>query len=129
MKHIYVSRKELQLLLDSLNEEVTDHIPSIIKRDIFGGSLETAYLSSRNIRGMLSKLNRRKAGDETACTIIKNDTEHSRFPCSDQLFVTAIEDDTTPSPAGVRIYHVADAEYYADRSPGKLHPADEEAAA
>lgn len=41
---------------------------------------EKVFLSQRNILTLLSKLDRRQAGDTTACTIIKNDNIHSIYP-------------------------------------------------
>lgn len=72
------------------------------------------YLSRRNLMTLLSKLDRQKDGDATACTIIK-----SQFPVPLEPFaqsvplvvVTAVEDDV----------------YYAsqDRVASPVHPADE----
>ena len=68
------------------------------------------YLSRRNLLTLLSKLDRQAAGDETACAIIKSANPADPY-CNtiDQVVVTA----------------VADEEFYADRSPGTMHPADE----
>jgi hypothetical protein len=48
-------------------------------------------------------------GDSSACTIIKQDTVHPVYPCSDVIAVTALEDK----------------DYYTDRIAGPMHPADE----
>lgn len=72
--------------------------------------MEQIYLTRRNLLTLLSKLDRKKAGDETACTIIKQDNRHSLYPqtmraCS----ITALED----------------AEYYTSREAGEVHRLDE----
>lgn len=67
------------------------------------------YLSRRNLLTLLSKLDRKAAGEETACTLIKTDNTHEKYPQSmSRIEVTAIEDD----------------EYYASRLPGEVHPSD-----
>ena len=68
------------------------------------------YLSRRNLLALLSKLDRRAAGDETACAIIKYSNPTDPY-CNtiDQVVVTA----------------VADEEFYANRQPGVMHPLDE----
>ena len=70
----------------------------------------TLYLSRRNLLSLLSKLDRQEAGDETACAIIKYSNPADPY-CNtiDQVVVTA----------------VADEEFYANREPGAMHPADE----
>jgi len=72
--------------------------------------MNQVYLSRRNLLTLLSKLDRLKAGEVTACTIIKNDTKHPKYPQSmKEIVVTAIED----------------GEYYVERNPGIVHPSDE----
>jgi hypothetical protein len=72
--------------------------------------MKHVYLSRRNLLTLLSKLDRVAVhGDTSACTIIKQDTVHPTYPCSDKIAVTALED----------------AEYYTDREPGRVHPKDE----
>lgn len=66
------------------------------------------YLTRRNLLTLLSKLDRQAAGETTACTIIKHDTVHPKFPIQEAVIVTAIEDE----------------EYYEDREPGDVHFAD-----
>ena len=68
------------------------------------------YLSRRNLLALLSKLDRQAAGDETACAIVKYSNPADPY-CNtiDQVVVTA----------------VADEEFYANRAPGAMHPADE----
>lgn len=70
--------------------------------------MEKVFLSRRNLLTLISKLDRKKSGEGTACTIIKNDTIHSEFPCSNKIQVTAVEDEV----------------YYKDRNPGEIHPSD-----
>jgi len=72
--------------------------------------MQRLFLSRRNLLSLLSKLDRVKAGDKSACTIIKADTLHPKYPSTDVITVTAIEDEN----------------YYIDRQPGIMHPADEE---
>ena len=71
--------------------------------------MKHVYLSRRNLLTLLSKLDAAIYGDTSACTIIKQDTVHPTYPCSDKIAVTALED----------------AEYYTDREPGRVHPKDE----
>jgi hypothetical protein len=74
-------------------------------------NMEQIYLSRRNLQSLLNKLDRNKnAGyNQSACTIIKNDTEHPQYPQSiPNIAVIAIEDDL----------------YYTDREAGEVHPAD-----
>ena len=73
--------------------------------------MQTVYLSRRNLRTLLAKLdrNQRFIGETSACTIIKQDTVHPKYPCSDVIEVVAVED----------------AEYYTERAPGRMHPAEE----
>ena len=71
--------------------------------------MEHIYLTRRNLLTLLSKLDRKKAGEETERTIVKNDTVHPTYPCSSPTVVTALEDE----------------EYYTDRKPGKVYPADD----
>lgn len=61
------------------------------------------YLSERNLRVLLSKLERYKNGEQTACTIVKH-ANHLDPYCStiDEIAVIAIPDDQyyTKRPAG-----------------------------
>ena len=71
--------------------------------------MQTLYLTRRNLVTLLNKLDRNvKSPDESLCTIIKCDTVHPKYPCSDVIQVTAVED----------------AEYYTDRAAGEVFPAD-----
>jgi hypothetical protein len=67
------------------------------------------YLTRRNLLTLLSKLDRAKKGEYTFCSIIKRDTVHPTFPCSDVTLVTAIEDEA----------------YYIDREPGEVIQKDD----
>jgi hypothetical protein len=68
------------------------------------------YLSRRNLLVLLSKLDRRAAGEETAGTIIKRDNAHAKYPQTmKQIEVIAVED----------------VEYYTTREAGMMHPSDE----
>lgn len=66
--------------------------------------MKRVYLTRRNLLALLSKLDRVKAGEQSKCTLIKQDTVHPKYPCSDIISVTAVED----------------TDYYADRQPGEL---------
>ena len=70
----------------------------------------TLYLSRRNLLSLLSKLDRRAAGDATACAIIKYSNPADPY-CNtmDQVTVIAIPDE----------------KFYTNRSPCAMHPADE----
>jgi hypothetical protein len=64
------------------------------------------YLTRRNLLALLRKLDRNKeAGEKVShCTIVKNDTEHKRFPIvgADAVSITAVEDeDYYDRPAGI----------------------------
>ncbi len=68
------------------------------------------YLSRRNLLTLISKLDRVKQGEASLCTLMKNDNQHPTMPQNHPcVFVTAVEDD----------------DYYVDRDPGDVHPADE----
>lgn len=69
--------------------------------------MNTVYLSRRNLLTLLSKLDRKAKGEETACKLVKLDTVHEKYPCSDVTQVIALENE----------------EYY-DREPGVVNPED-----
>lgn len=72
--------------------------------------MEQVYLSRRNLLTLLAKLDRNKeTPGASQCTIVKQDTQHPKYPCSNYIAVTALEDE----------------EYYTDRLPGRMHPAEE----
>jgi len=70
---------------------------------------EVVYLSRRNLLTLLSKLDRKAAGEETACTIIKNDNMHPVY---------------AQSMKSISVIAVEDKDYYIDRPAGIMHPAD-----
>lgn len=68
------------------------------------------YLTRRNLQTLLYKLDRNKGNPgESKCTITKMDTRHKKYPCSEVVVVTAVEDE----------------EYYTDREAGEMHPYDD----
>lgn len=68
------------------------------------------YLTRRNLLVLLNKLDRKKKGQGTACTILKFDNTHPVYPQSVPVIsVMALEDE----------------EYYTHRPPGAVHPEDE----
>lgn len=71
--------------------------------------LPRVYLSRRNLLVLLSKLDRVKEGDISACTLIKSDNVHPRYPQTmPDIVVTAVED----------------SDYYTERIPGATFPKD-----
>lgn len=74
--------------------------------------MEQVYLSRRNLLTLLNKLDRQARGEETKCTVIKNDNKHAKYPQSmEHIAVTAVEDE----------------EYYASRPAGVMHASDDPA--
>jgi hypothetical protein len=68
------------------------------------------YLSERNLRILLSKLERYKAGENTACAIVKRANHLDPYTCTmDEIAVIAIPDD----------------KFYAARNPGSMLEVDE----
>jgi hypothetical protein len=70
--------------------------------------MQKVYLTRRNLLTLLSKLDRAKNGEQTARTLVKQDTIHPKYPCSDIIEVTAVEDE----------------DYYTDRLAGVVHSGD-----
>lgn len=71
--------------------------------------MEIVYLSRRNLLTLLSKLDRKKNGEQTQCMIIKRDTIHPIYPQTmDCIAVIAVEDE----------------DYYINRQPGAVNPKD-----
>ena len=73
--------------------------------------VEHLFLSRRNLQVLLSKLDRKQAGDQTHCAIIKRQGPSNNFrQTAPVVVVAAVEDD----------------EYYGaqDRPAGDMHPAD-----
>jgi hypothetical protein len=50
--------------------------------------MQRVYLTRRNLLALLSKLDRAAAGENTECTILKQDTLHPHYPSSDIIQVT-----------------------------------------
>lgn len=72
-------------------------------------NIPTVYLSRRNLLTLLSKLDRAKLGETTACTLIKHDNNHPTYSQTHaSMVVVAVEDDV----------------YYVDRPVGPVHPSD-----
>jgi hypothetical protein len=71
--------------------------------------MQQLYLTRRNLQTLLNKLNRcrRDGPDASERTLIKRDTLHPVYPCTDVIIVTAVEDE----------------DYY-DRLPGTMSPKD-----
>lgn len=71
--------------------------------------MEHVFLTRRNLEVLLSKLDRVKAGESSACTLVKYKNPHGEFTQTmKEISVTAVED----------------AVYYVDRHPGEVHPSD-----
>ena len=72
--------------------------------------MQTVYLSRRNLEVLLSKLDRKAAGEETACAIIKqqNPLDKPYLMTMKQLKVVAVPDEL----------------FYANREAGEMHPDD-----
>lgn len=70
--------------------------------------MKQVYLTRSNLLALISKLDRAALGQTTARTLVKRDTVHPVYPCSDEISVTAVEDE----------------DYYTDRPAGEIHPAD-----
>lgn len=71
------------------------------------------YLSRRNLLSLLSKLDRRELGEDTACALVKFQQPNPDLPfrqTMDEILVVA----------------VSDHEFYGgqNRTPGDIHPAD-----
>lgn len=74
--------------------------------------MATVFLSERNLKTLLSKLERERKGEQTSCTIIKYQHRSDNYKQSmKQLVVVAVRDD----------------EYYPalGRLPGIVHEGDE----
>ena len=71
--------------------------------------MAVVYLSRRNLLALLSKLDRVATGDFSNRTLIKHDSQHPIYPQSE------------PS---ITVIAVEDSDYYIDREPGEILPAD-----
>lgn len=63
------------------------------------------YLSERNLRALLSKLERKKKGDDTACAIVKYQDKNSKYKNSSKA---------------IRVVAITDEEAYTNREPGYM---------
>ena len=80
--------------------------------------MDHVFLSRRNLLTLLSKLDRKAAGEETTCSIIKNDNAHLEYPQTiAHIMVTAIED--------IEVHAVEDADYYTQREAGPMLAQDD----
>ena len=67
------------------------------------------YLSRKNLLSLLGKLDGKKQGIPSTCTIVKYDNVHPKYPQSHEyIAVTALEDE----------------EYYTDRAAGVVREGD-----
>jgi hypothetical protein len=73
--------------------------------------MQTVYLTRRNLLTLINKLDRAAKGEVTAKSLIKSDTAHPKYACTDVIAVVAVEDD----------------DYYIDRMAGDVYPADDPA--
>lgn len=67
------------------------------------------YLSERNLRVLLSKLERKKAGEDTECTILKYQDPHSEYKNSSKA---------------IKVVAITNAECYKHRVAGYMLPID-----
>jgi hypothetical protein len=74
--------------------------------------INTVYLTERNLRTLLSKLERKKSGEFTACTIIKPASDNPKFE-QGKTIVVAVLDEEFYGSEGL------------DRPAGAVHPSDE----
>lgn len=73
---------------------------------------DVLYLSERNLRTLLSKLERKAAGDTTMCTLVKYQQKTAEYKQSmREIMVVAVADD---------IYYAAQ-----NRTAGDVHPLDD----
>jgi hypothetical protein len=72
--------------------------------------IPTVYLSRRNLLVLLSKLDRKAAGEDTRCTIEKNDNMHPIYP---------------QTMRSIDVIAVEDEDYYTHRTAGSVHQSDE----
>lgn len=117
--------------------------------------MHKVYLSRRNIQTLLNKLDRVKSGDFSACTLIKCDNQHAKYPQTmSQCAVSAVEGNAdlpgnenqiylsresltnlmtglndsgnaNMVSSGVTVFALEDAEYYSTREPGEVYHADD----
>lgn len=125
MIQTFITRAELNHLLTELDAGI--ETPQLVKVAMMNlvpnEEIETVYISRRNILTLLSKLDRAQRGEKTACTILKNDTAHLKYPCTSRFAITATEE-PVPVADSAFIFALEDEEYYVDRPAGPIHPAD-----
>lgn len=130
MKTIKISRDTLNTLLSEIIIKGVSRPISLFQNSPDSNAefcnADVVYLSERNVKALLSKLNRVKNGEHSYCMIIKIDTVHPKFPCSDEVVVLAVEsdDDTQNQPAKFVVIGVDDCLYYTERRAGDVHPRD-----
>lgn len=71
--------------------------------------METIYLSERNLRVLLSKLERKKSGDKTECSIIKYKDINSEYKNSMSICI---------------VIAIQDSQMYENREPGYMSSVD-----
>lgn len=64
------------------------------------------FLTRRNLLALLEKLDHVVDGGSSACTLVKNDTEHPTYPII--------------GASSIRVTAVEDSAYYQDRTPGDV---------
>ncbi|WP_136525494.1 hypothetical protein [Geomonas ferrireducens] len=72
-------------------------------------NVSRVYLSRRNLLTLLSKLDRRASGQQTACTIVKRDNANRLYP---------------QTMKNIEVIAVEDEEYYKERDPGPVLDVD-----
>lgn len=122
--NLYISRSQLRHLLTRTGVKHRRRRQHVI------------YLSQRNLVALLSKLDRRQAGEETACAIVKHAQDDEDCPFNQSLpevLVTAVEDSAWRGQTynftlfNTDILVVDDEAYYGaqGRAAGAMHDRDE----
>jgi hypothetical protein len=124
---VYLHASHLTRLLEILDNggSASD---SIYIMDEPGELEEVIYLTRRNILTLQLKLARIKGGDFRRAGLQKNDTQHSRYPCTVRMAIIPVTDDSeypVPPSCTTRIFPVEDEDYYIDREPGAINPLDD----
>ena len=70
--------------------------------------MHKVYLSRRNIQSLINKLDRVKTGEYSACTLIKRDNLHAKYPQTmESCSVTSVEGTISqPAPAPSDEQHI-----------------------
>lgn len=121
---LHLSRSQLRELLQRVGVPPIDRLRHIV------------YLSERNLAALLSKLDRRAAGEATACTIVKRrqDPDVPFNQSIDEIEVIAEEDEDWAGPTysftvyNTHVIAVDNETYYAAqrRPAGEMVDADEQ---